>query len=146
MKLTDSYILDDHGEPQRCDDLLVWARWMETATRVVEQTRFDHPFPPTDEQIGCFTSGLVCRSRDLGHAVTSIDLSIRVSTVFLGLDYGFRTDDGPPVLWESMIFGGPLSGEMRRYTSRADAIAGHAELCELVRLEIAAATTHVEGE
>ena len=57
-----------------------------------------------------------------------------VSTVFLGLDHRVGAD-GPPVLWETLIFGGPLDGEQRRYTSRADAEAGHTELC------IAAATT-----
>ncbi len=36
-------------------------------------------------------------------AVTMVD-GIRVSTVFLGLDHGWC--DGPPVLFETMIFGG----------------------------------------
>jgi hypothetical protein len=53
---------------------------------------------------------------------------VQVSTVFLGIDHNFRAD-GPPVLWESMIFGGPLDQEQRRYTSRADAEAGHTALC-----------------
>jgi len=52
---------------------------------------------------------------------------VRVSTVFLGLDHSF--DGGPPVLWESFIFGGLLDGEMRRYMSRAEAEAGHTALC-----------------
>ncbi len=63
---------------------------------------------------------------------------VKVSTVFLGLDHNFG-DSLAPVLWESMIFGGPLDQEQRRYTSKAEALAGHEELCALVRLEIAAA-------
>jgi hypothetical protein len=46
-----------------------------------------------------------------------------VSTVFLGLNHAFT--DGPPVLWETMIFGGPNDGWQDRYTSRAGAEAGH---------------------
>jgi hypothetical protein len=49
-----------------------------------------------------------------------------VSTVFLALDHSWS--GGPPVLWETMIFGGPATGEMMRYTSRAEALIGHAEM------------------
>jgi hypothetical protein len=52
-----------------------------------------------------------------------------VSTVFLGLDHAFG--DRPPVLWETMIFGGPHDGYQERYTSRADAILGHAKAVAL---------------
>jgi hypothetical protein len=38
-----------------------------------------------------------------------------VSTVFLGLDHGW--DGGPPVLWETLVFGGPEDGFMDRYRS-----------------------------
>jgi hypothetical protein len=54
-----------------------------------------------------------------------------VSTVFLGLDHSFS--EGPPVLWETMIFGGEHSDWMRRYTSGDDAIAGHMEAVEMVK-------------
>lgn len=49
-----------------------------------------------------------------------------VSTVFLGLDHRFG-GDGPPILWETMVFGDPLDGEQWRYSSKAAAIAGHVE-------------------
>lgn len=55
----------------------------------------------------------------------------RISTVFLGLDHSW--DDGPPVLWETMVFNGPLDGEQDRYTSLEDAKAGHAAMVEKVR-------------
>lgn len=54
-----------------------------------------------------------------------------VSTVFLSLDHGFG--EGPPVLWETMIFGGKHDGEQWRYTSREDALAGHATALALVQ-------------
>lgn len=46
-----------------------------------------------------------------------------VSTIFLGIDHAFG--DGPPILWETMVFGGPLDGEQVRYTSRSGAVTGH---------------------
>lgn len=49
---------------------------------------------------------------------------VRVSTVFVGLDHSYG--DGEPLLWETMIFGGPHDGYQNRYTSKADAIVGHA--------------------
>ena len=52
-----------------------------------------------------------------------------VSTVFLGLDHGYT--NGPPVLWETMIFGGPNDGYQDRYTSREDAERGHQKAVEL---------------
>lgn len=56
----------------------------------------------------------------------------RISTIFTGFDYNLF-GDGPPVLWETMVFGGPLDREQRRYTSRAGAEAGHLDLVEQVR-------------
>ena len=58
--------------------------------------------------------------------------SIEVSTVFLFLDHGYF-GDGPPVLWETMVFGGPVDQHQWRYTSRGDAEAGHAEAVAWVR-------------
>lgn len=57
---------------------------------------------------------------------------VRISTVFLGLDHQFRLS-GRPILWESLIFGGPLDGEMVRYETLTDAIRGHERLVKLVR-------------
>jgi hypothetical protein len=56
----------------------------------------------------------------------------RVSTVFLGLDYSF-VPGGAPVLWETMIFGGEHDGYQDRYTSYADALAGHAKALAMVK-------------
>ena len=55
----------------------------------------------------------------------------RVSTTFLALDHNFA--GGPPLLWETMVFGGPLDGEQERYTSRDDALAGHRRWVEHVK-------------
>ena len=50
---------------------------------------------------------------------------VHVSTVFLGLDHNFR--GGEPVLFETMIFGGPLDQETWRYCTYEQAERGHAE-------------------
>lgn len=55
----------------------------------------------------------------------------RVSTVFLGLDHAFG--GAIPILWETMVFGGPLDQEMDRYSSKAAAAVGHAKMCARVR-------------
>ena len=52
---------------------------------------------------------------------------VLVSTVFLGIDHRFH-GDGPPILWETLVFGGPLDGEGGRYASLADALRGHAAM------------------
>lgn len=47
----------------------------------------------------------------------------RVSTVWLGLDHGWG--DGPPVIFESMVFLAGKDIDQDRYATEADAIAGH---------------------
>jgi len=56
---------------------------------------------------------------------------VAVSTVFLGLNHNFG--DGPPLLFETMVFGGTLNDEQVRYSTREEAIAGHAKMVERVR-------------
>lgn len=54
----------------------------------------------------------------------------RVSTVFLGLDHSFG--DGPPLLFETLVFEGPLEDEMDRYSTWEEAERGHAVMVERV--------------
>lgn len=57
----------------------------------------------------------------------------RISTVFLGLDHNYTPGD-PPILWETMIFGGPLNHDMDRCAgSREQAEAMHARMLEKMR-------------
>lgn len=54
-----------------------------------------------------------------------------VSTVFLGLNHNFSST-GPGVWFESMAFGPPpLDCECDRYSTLAEAQAGHAAMCAL---------------
>jgi predicted cobalt transporter CbtA len=55
-----------------------------------------------------------------------------VSTVWIGIDHRFG-DDGPPLIFETMVFNraegwGELDCE--RYSTEAEAVAGHAAMCE----------------
>jgi hypothetical protein len=108
MTTLGAYILDEHGNPQPCDDLDTWAAWLQThnAERQIGDDRDEGPN---------------------GHA-------IRISTIFLGLDQRLLPDieGGHPILWETRVFGGLLHGQMARYTSRASAAAGHQVMCQRV--------------
>jgi len=54
----------------------------------------------------------------------------RVSTVFLGIDHSFG---GPPLWFETMVFGGPHDQATFRYATWAEAEAGHAQVVEAIR-------------
>ncbi len=60
---------------------------------------------------------------------------VSVSTVFLGLDRNF-SPGGPPILFETSVFGGSLDGEMSRYVTWGEAEIGHREVVERVQREI----------
>lgn len=54
-----------------------------------------------------------------------------VSTVFLGLDHSFGR--GPPLIFETLILGGPHDQDMWRYSTWDEAVAGHKIAVELAR-------------
>jgi len=55
-----------------------------------------------------------------------------VSTVFLCIDHGLDSGKSP-VVFESLIFGGPLDDWMNRYRTWDEAEAGHVEMVDAVR-------------
>lgn len=63
-------------------------------------------------------------------AETVLENGNRVSTVFLGIDHQFG--DGPPLLFETMVFPSDSSADedCERYTTWADAEKGHAAMVE----------------
>jgi len=70
-------------------------------------------------------------------AKTSVNDEVNVSTVFLGLDHSFGS--GPPLLFETMIFGGEHDQYQDRYETWDQAEVGHEEAVKL-------ATVHSEQE
>lgn len=55
----------------------------------------------------------------------------KVSTVFLGLDHSFGS--GPPLVFETMVFGGKLADEMDRYSTWDEAVTGHENMVKRVK-------------
>jgi hypothetical protein len=54
-----------------------------------------------------------------------------VSTIFLGLDLSFGS--GPPLLYETVVFGGALKNVTERYATAEEARRGHEAIVERVR-------------
>lgn len=54
-----------------------------------------------------------------------------ISTVFLSIDHSFGGDI--PILFETMIFGGPLNDYQDRYATWEEAVIGHNEAVQLAK-------------
>lgn len=63
---------------------------------------------------------------------TSLPGDVKVSTVFLVIDHNW-SGKGPPILWETMIFGGHYDLWTERYISLENAEAGHEAAVAMVR-------------
>ncbi len=62
-----------------------------------------------------------------------LDDGTMVSTVFLGLDHNYHPD-GPPLLFETMVFKGSWEeNDLRRYSTWEEAVAGHEEMLAKVK-------------
>lgn len=90
----------------------------------------DHnPVPATIEEMSVWQQ----RDRDWRVDETHIG-PFRISTVFLGIDHAFGR--GEPLWFETMIFGGNDDGSTAdyqdRYTTWAQAVAGHRKACGLL--------------
>lgn len=74
-------------------------------------------------------------ARDLAadnHVADDRVADVRVSTVWLGLDHNFL-GVGPPLIFETMIFGGPHDGFCERYATEEQAKAGHRRVLAAIR-------------
>lgn len=67
-------------------------------------------------------------------ALNELGNGVEVSTVFLGIEPSFET--GKPLLFETMVFGGPLDRECDHYATLEQARLGHDRMVEHVREEI----------
>lgn len=66
-------------------------------------------------------------NRKIGYTKTE---NGNVSTVCLGLNHQF--DDGPPLLFETLVFGGTEDGDMERYSTYDQAVCGHKKMVEKI--------------
>lgn len=99
------YILDSSGAPVRELDIHAWSTWLS-----------DHP-------------GACIVGRD------QVDAAI-VSTIFLAMDRNFANfphGGHPPILYETVIFGGPHDMRQWRYCTRWQAVAGHDQIIAALR-------------
>jgi hypothetical protein len=88
--VSDKYVLD--GKTPVPADLMTWAKWFETADRIVAKDQFGE---------------------------------VLISTVFLGINH--QWGDGPPLIFETMIFGGAHDQHQTRASSWDEAEQQHAE-------------------
>lgn len=63
---------------------------------------------------------------------TQITDDLEVSTVWLGLDHRFF-GTGPPLIWETMIFGGAHDEDQWRYSTRGEAFDDHERIVRALR-------------
>jgi hypothetical protein len=56
----------------------------------------------------------------------------RISTMFLGIDHSFRPG-GPPLVFETMVFGGTMDDWQERYCTWNQAVEGHRAIVEKIR-------------
>jgi hypothetical protein len=115
------YILKDREVvPSNLDE---WAQWLENEAghRHIGSTHIEPLLSALDRFILMAYCWLMRRKpRD-----------IWVSTVFLGLDH--RYGDGPPLVFETMIFDGPHDGYQTRASTYDEAMAQHEEAVKLAR-------------
>lgn len=64
-------------------------------------------------------------------ARTRVKNGVLISTIFLGLDHQYG--DGPPLLFETMIFGGENDGYQSRYSTWEEAEDGHKSAIKIAR-------------
>jgi len=99
------YILEGKT-PVPCNDMFKWSKFMgepgKTNNRIIASTFFNHG---THSQV-------------------------HISTVFLGIDQSF-SEEGAPILFETMIFGGKNSDFQQQYETWEMAEAGHRAAVEL---------------
>jgi hypothetical protein len=70
------------------------------------------------------------RDRDGRRVARTVVGDAVVSTVWLGLNHN---PGGVPLIFETMIFGGPWAGEMTRYHTEEDALRGHLRVLHRLR-------------
>jgi hypothetical protein len=66
-------------------------------------------------------------------AKTVLAGGVEVSTMFIGQALPGSPPGGPPLVFETLVLGGPRSGETDRYATEADALSGHERVVALVR-------------
>ena len=88
-----------------------------------------HEAVPTDDDILAWAKWFEKSDR---HVANETIGNARISTVFLGLDHNFGPQ-GPPLIFETMVFGGALDQEQERYSTWEEAETGHKAMAQRVK-------------
>jgi len=96
----DNYIRHPDGSLEKCEDIIEYAAWFETADRQIARTAV--PYRPDNKK------------------------AVIVSTVFLGINHGW---DGTAILFETVTFDMPDESELgQRYETEEQARGGHKDI------------------
>ncbi|QQX80814.1 hypothetical protein JK628_02780 [Shewanella sp. KX20019] len=107
------------------DDFFAWSNWMGWAARNNARHVGDYIQGPQKP----IKKG---NKKMLGKINHFRSEAVRVSTVFLGLDHNWY-DNGKPIIFETMVFGGIRDGAMIRYRTWDDAKVGHDEMVDAIK-------------
>jgi len=97
------YVLGEDGHPRLCSDPRVWQEFFED---------------PDRRRV----------------AITELE-TCTISTVFLCIDHNLSRP-GPPLLFETRVFSpthGEIDGHSEQYSTRADALEGHAAVVRVLK-------------
>lgn len=97
-----------------CGDLKTWAKNFERENRKVDETILD---------------------LRLNESIGIIEGQIRISTVFLGIDHS-HSEDGTPLLFETMVFGGKLDQKQERCSTWGQAEVQHDAMVRKVKANL----------
>tara|TARA_R110000868_G_scaffold249898_4_gene506376 strand:- start:7738 stop:8115 length:378 start_codon:yes stop_codon:yes gene_type:complete len=109
VKMLDCYTLNGKIAVLELD-LMAWQHWFAHADRLVCCTKWAEDEKANQKEIIVFT-------------------------VFLGVNHNWR-DNGAPLLFETMIFGGAMDGSCSRVATWEEAEKQHQKTCFLVRLAL----------
>jgi len=90
-----------------------------------------HGHKPVSSELAIWARSMESRGDERIVAKSSLKKNVSVSTVFVGLEH--QWGEGPPLLFETMIFGGEHDGYQERYSTWEEAEEGHAEAVKLVK-------------
>ena len=101
-----NYIRRPDGTIEKCEDILEYAKWFETADTRIDRTAV--PYRPDNKK------------------------AVIVTTAFLGIDHGW---EGTPILFETSTFGMPNEKELGQgYETEEEARKGHKDIvCQVER-------------
>jgi hypothetical protein len=111
------YTVKPGGKVEPAEGLSAWAKWIEEVSNGKKK----------------FEEG--------GRIVAQTEVEVEgkkvfVSTVFLGINHNFSAGRQPPVLFETMIFGGKHDEYQERYKTVEEAKKGHEVAIQIAKGEV----------